>query len=164
MRLLLSNGDKDNPWIWMENESKIFQTKCGGGLGGIVSATEHKNPWSLSTVILSENCDDTWAKVTRAKFKNPTIVNRFQVQKLISEILFSFHFLRWWFKNYDFILFLNLKVAVASVMNALRQDGLLLASILFCMLKQGPTFSGHRQFVKHGDAVYTDRQNMRNEK
>ena len=63
-----------------------------------------------------------------------------------------------------FILFLNLKVAVASVMNALRQDGLLLASILFCMLKQGPTFSGHRQFVKHGDAVYTDRQNMRNEK
>ena len=42
-------------------------------------------------------------------------------------------------------------------MNALLQDGLLLASILFCMLKQGPTFSGHRQFVKHyGDAVYTD--------
>ena len=144
-----------------------------GGLGGILSATEHKNPWSLSTVILSENCDDTWAKVTRAKLKSPN--NRFQacwqagentpVQKLISQILFSFHFLRWWFKNYDFILFLNLKVAVASVMNALRQDGLLLASILFCMLKQGPTFSGHRQFVKHyGDAVYTDWQNMRNER
>ena len=42
-------------------------------------------------------------------------------------------------------------------MNALLQDGLLLASILFCMLKQGPTFSGHRQFVKdYGNAVFTD--------